>query len=307
MSTLIQQFQSPSNPDRSITYAHLNIGAQHTLIFCYGAASNSLVLSLYEPFLESHADLSLLCVDRWTQGKDAARTGPALLSELTSITLELLDSLKIDHFSIASHSAGVYQQLHLAQSAPTRVDHVFPISSHIPEPYTDSKIMNVMCSMPDFLFKPITKLDATMANTWIGKKFVGMMAKKDDEEKNDLYISSSENMKPIHERIITECAANPVRAEASNIDYRFGYGRIEGVKADFLTGLYRDSPVGITWYTSDGEVFFGPKCVERIAKDMDKVEVEIVNVPGATHADIYVRKDVWEGMYARMTRGREAS
>lgn len=307
MSSLIQQFQSPSNPNRSITYTHLNKGAQHTLLFCYGAAGNSLIISLYEPFLESHGDLSLLCVDRWTQGKDAARTGPAMLSELTSITLELLDLLKIDRFSIASHSAGVYQQLHLAQSAPTRVEHVFPISSHIPGPYTDSKIMNAMCSMPDFLFKPITKLDSTMANTWIGKTFVNMMAKKGGKEQDSLYVSSSEEMRLLHERIIVERATNPACDEALDLDYRFGYGRIEGVSADFLAGLYRDCPVGITWYTSDGEVFFGPKCVERISKDMDEVQVEIVNIPGATHADIHIRKDVWEGMYARMTQGREGS
>lgn len=303
MSNLIQQFQSTSNADRSITYAHLNKGAQHTLIFCYGAASNSLTLSLFEPFLESHPDLSLLCIDRWTQGKDAARTGLALLSELTTITLELLDSLEIAHFSIASHSAGVYQQLHLAECAPERVDHVFPISSHIPGTYTDSKVMNAMCSMPHSLFKYITRLDSSMANTWIGKAFVSIMAKA-DAEKDKLYISSSEKMKAIHERVIAERVA-PARAEASDVDYRFAYGRIEGVSVEFLTRLYRVCPVGITWYTSDGEVFFGPKCVERIAKDIEKAQVEIVNVPGATHTDIYVRKDVWEGMYAKMTKGRE--
>ncbi|KAJ5677925.1 uncharacterized protein N7477_003558 [Penicillium maclennaniae] len=259
MATLVQTFESPSNPNRSITYAHLNSGAQHTLLFCYGAASNSLTTTLYETFLESHADLSLLCVDRWTQGKDAARTGPALLSELTSITLELLDSLKIDHFSIASHSAGVYQQLHLAQSASERVEHVFPISSHIPGPYTDSKIMNAMCSMPDFLFKPITNLDSTMSNTFIGKTFVNMMAKKRGKDNDRLYVSSSENMRLVHERIIAERAINPVRAEASDVDYRFVYGRIEGINADYLAGLYRDCPVRITWYTSDGDVFFRTK------------------------------------------------
>jgi hypothetical protein len=204
------------------------------------------MLSLYEGFIQTHPDLSLLCIDRWTQGKDVARTGPALLSELTTVTLELLDSLNVDRFSIASHSAGVYQQLHLAQSAPGRVVYVFPISSHIPATYTQSKIMDAMCSMPDFLFKPITKLDSTLANSWIAKAFVGLMAKKADEGDKDVFVASSANMRAMHDRVIADRVTNRARAEALDVDHRFGYGRIEGVTVDFLTRLYQDCPVGIT-------------------------------------------------------------
>jgi pimeloyl-ACP methyl ester carboxylesterase len=143
-----------------------------------------------------------------------------------------------------------------------------------------------------------------MANTWIGKAFISIMAKA-DAEKDKLYISSSGKMKAVHEQVIAERMA-PARAEASDIDYRFVYGRIEEVSVESLAKLYRVCPVGITWYTSDGEVFFGPQFVEQIAKDLEKAQVEIVNVPGATHADIYVRKDVWESMYAKMTQGRES-
>ncbi|KAJ5223925.1 hypothetical protein N7468_008467 [Penicillium chermesinum] len=92
-------------------------------------------MGLYIPFSKIHPDLSLLCIDRWTQGPDAARSGPALLSELSSTTLELLDSLKVNTFSIAAHSAGVYQMLDLAEEAPGRTQHVFPISTHTPAPY----------------------------------------------------------------------------------------------------------------------------------------------------------------------------
>lgn len=63
----------------------------------------------------------LIPLHRPMDPRQRRRTGPALLSELTTITLELLDSLNVDRFSIASHSTGVYQQLHLAQRAPGRV------------------------------------------------------------------------------------------------------------------------------------------------------------------------------------------
>jgi hypothetical protein len=167
--------------------------------------------------------------------------------------------------------------------------------------------MDAMCSMPDFLFKPITKLDSTLANSWIAKAFVGLMAEKADEGDEDVVVASAANMRAMHDRVIADRVTTRARAEALDVDYRFGYGRIEGVTVDFLTRLYQDCPVGITWYTSDGDVFFGPKYAERIVKDMDRVRTEIINVPEATHADIYLRKDVWEAMHAKITEGRDAS
>lgn len=97
-------FNSALHSGRNISYFHLNEGAPHTLIFCYGASSSSLILDVYQPFVESHPALSLLCVDRWTQGSKVARSGQRLFSELSEITLELLDFLKIKRFSVAAHS-----------------------------------------------------------------------------------------------------------------------------------------------------------------------------------------------------------
>jgi hypothetical protein len=84
-----------------------------------------------------------------------------------------------------------------------------------------------------------------------------------------------------------------------------GYRRIEGIDDDVLADFYRDCSVDVTWYTSDGDVFFGPKSAERIVKEMNKVRSkQVVNVSEATHADIYLRTRVWEGMYATITGSR---
>lgn len=305
----IHQFHSPSTPDRTITYVHLNPGARHILLYCYGAGHTSLILNFYSKFLASHPDLSLLCIDRWTQGPSAARTGPALLSDLSAITLELLDLLKIEQFSIACHSAGVYQMFDLARHAPMRVGHVFPISSHIPVSYTGSKMMEAMCSMPGFMFRGITRLDSSLGESRVGKVLVGLMAKTTDGEGNkeeEVLVVSQADRKRVAQRIEEDSIQNKDRAEARaeqlNLDYRLGYRRIEGIDEDVLAGLYRDCSVDVTWYTSDGDVFFGPKSVERIIKEMNKVRSkQLVEVPEATHADIYLRTRVWEGMHATIT------
>lgn len=120
-------FISPSHPEHRIQYVQLNASGRHTILYCYGAGGRARDLTLYQDYLSNHApSISLLCVDRWTQGdKDkVSRSGPEL-SELSSITLELLDSLKIKKFSVAAHSAGAYHMLDLASRCKNRVEMSF--------------------------------------------------------------------------------------------------------------------------------------------------------------------------------------
>src|ERR1700712_1220797 len=129
-------FESHLNPGHHIHYVSLNPLAEHTFLFCYGAGGSSTFLNLFEDFLVTHPNLALLCVDRWVLGEPTT-SGQALLSSLSSITIELLDYLSIAKVSLAAHSAGVYQTLHLVSCYPERITGlVFPICAHIPAPFT---------------------------------------------------------------------------------------------------------------------------------------------------------------------------
>ncbi|KAJ6092944.1 hypothetical protein N7486_008233 [Penicillium sp. IBT 16267x] len=300
----VKTFDS-TTPNRTVSYVHLNQGAPHTLVYCYGAGGDSLQMGLFEPFLESHPDLSLICIDRWVQGKDAARTGPALLTELTTITLELLGTLNIDHFSIAAHSAGAYQMLDLARYAPPgRVEHVFPMCTQIPAAYTGSRIMESMCTMPVFLFKAVTKLDSGSAPKWLADLVIGLMAKNaDGKEDEGVFVISGEKKKLVLEQ--RDVGHEQIRNERLDLDYRLGYERVEGVTREVLTGLYRDCPIGMTWFTTDNDVFFGLESARRISKEM-KVKAEIIDVPGATHADVMLRTQVWDAMHLKIIHKTDA-
>ncbi|KAJ5947042.1 hypothetical protein N7466_000057 [Penicillium verhagenii] len=200
----VETFHSKTNPNRTVSYVHLNQDAPHTLLYCYGAGDDSRRMGQFALFLEAHPDLSLLCIDRWVQGKDAARAGPAIFTDLSTITLELLDSLNIGHFSIAAHSAGAYQMFDLARCAPPgRVEHVFPMCTHIPAAYTGSRIMQSMCTMPEYMFKFVTKLDSGAAPKWLEDVVVGFMAKKAGDGKGDdeIFVISNEKKKVVLEQI----------------------------------------------------------------------------------------------------------
>lgn len=299
----VQTFDS-ANSTRTVYYVHLNQGAPHTLVYCYGAGGSSFLIGLFEPFLDSHPDLSLICIDRWVQGKDAARTGPAILTELSTITLELLDTLNIDQFSIAAHSAGAYQMFDLARYAPQRVEHVFPICTHIPAAYTGSKIMEFMCTMPVFMFKAITKLDSGSAPKWLADMVIDLMTKSTDGNGNEgVWVISGERKKLVLEQ--KDTGRGHMRDERVDLDYRLGYERLEGVTREVLTDLYRGCPIDMTWFTTDNDVFFGLESARRMSKDI-KAKTEIVDVPGATHADVMLRTQVWDAMHRKIVREPEA-
>lgn len=83
------------------------------------------------------------------------------------------------------------------------------------------------------------------------------------------------------------------------------YAQLPGVKLDDPTGLWMKlkswPKVRVTWYTCDGDPFFGPSSVRGIVELLGKDRgIEVVNVPGASHSDIFWRTQVWEGMHKRI-------
>lgn len=182
-------------------------------------------------------------------------------------------------------------------SPPGRVEHIFPISTHIPAGYTGSKIMESMCTMPEWLFWVVTKLDSGVAPKWLEEFVMGFMG--GGEKEGELVLSSEERKRVVKE--LEGLRGGDGRfVERERIDYRMGYGRVEGITQEVLTDLYRDCLVEVVWFTTDGEVFFGPEPVKKISGEV-KARVEVVNVSEATHANIMLRTQVWDAIYAKIT------
>lgn len=302
MATDPVTFRSPSNSDWSVSYVHLNQGAEHSLIFCYGAACSATLVNVFHAFLASHQNMSLLCIDRWTQGESVSRHGPSLLLELSTITLELLDSLRIGRFSIAAHSAGVYQMLHLAKTAAVgRVENLFPIAAHIPAPFTGSRAMHYMCSIPNSVFKIVTTMDSMLGETFIDKAFTRLLTQKDHgQEADNAFLASKTSRERLLQQIRVDKTRVPAQAERLDLDYRLGYERITGIDRDFLVRLFTECTTDMTWFAADGDVFFGPASVDRIAQEMNEAKIQAVTIPEATHSDIYFRTRVWEMVFAKI-------
>jgi pimeloyl-ACP methyl ester carboxylesterase len=276
--------------------------AQHTLLFCYGAGGTSTFLSLFQDYLTTHPNLALLCIDRWVLSPHAT-SGPALLSSLSSLTIELLDHLTIAKISIAAHSAGVYQTLDLISRYPQRLTgHVFPICTHIPAPFTASKIMSCMCTMPGFLFAAVTTIDQ-LSDTKAERMWLRLIGSPKIERVDDGRFVDSKRLRSVLESYKPDGKEMVLRKERLDLDYRLGFSRIPGIKVEDLVGLYRSCKVDLVWFTCYADVFFGPASVERMAKEMKSCRVEVVLVEGACHSDIFLRSEVWERIYKRIMTG----
>jgi pimeloyl-ACP methyl ester carboxylesterase len=295
-------FNSSINPGHQIHYIRLNPSAQHTILFCYGAGGSSTSLTLFQDFLTTHPNLGMLSIDRWVLSPHAS-SDPSLLSHLSSLTIELLSSLSIAKISVAAHSAGIYQALDLVNRYPNLITGpVFPIAAHIPAPYTASKIMSWMCTMPGFLFSAVGSIDQ-LSDTKAERLWLRLIGSPKIENLDDGKFVYTKKLRAILEGYEPEGRERVMVKERLDVDYRLGYSRVPGIKVEDLVGLYTGCKVGLVWFTCQADVFFGPASVERIAKDMKSCKVESVLVEGACHSDIYFRSEVWEKIYERVTTG----
>ncbi|KAF2161501.1 hypothetical protein M409DRAFT_59196 [Zasmidium cellare ATCC 36951] len=297
-------FPSTRHPGRKILYRRLTgPDVKHTLLFCYGAGSHSALTTLFKPFLDQHPDLEILCVDRWalpvptvTSSSSVSRSGLGIFEELTDITIELLQSLNISELSMAAHSAGVYQMLHLAQSCqeiPTlRVTHLFPLCTHIPASFCGSQFLDWMRVMPSPLFKTLTRVDSSFGESWLGTWMAGVNTKS---------IATAQSRKQLSNY---KASADETRArsERQDLDYRIIYEHFEGIDHGQLVNIYRALTMlapktKVVWFTSDRDAFFGPSSVSRLLLEIQaESDVEVFVVDGATHADIHESRDVWENI-----------
>lgn len=307
-------FTSLRHPSRRIFYRRLTgPDAKQTLLLCYGAGSHSALITLLEPLLDQHPDLEILCVDRWTlpvpttvtSSSSVSRSGLAIFEELSDITIELLQSLNIFELSIAAHSAGVYQMLHLAQSCqeiPTlSVTHLFPLCTHIPASFCGSQFLDWMRVMPDLLFKTLTRVDSSFGESWLGTWMAG---------RNSKSIATAQSRKQLSSY---KASADETRArlERQDLDYRIIYEHFEGIDHGQLVKIYRvlamlAPTTRVVWFTSDRDALFGPSSVSRLLQEVQaNSDVEVFVVDGATHSDIHESMDVWENVSQSLGLGKK--
>ena len=192
-------------------------------------------------------------------------------------------------------------------AGPARVKNIFPICTHIPAPFTSSKTMSQMCTMPEFLFTTITKLDSSLSDTPIERLFLRAVgSKKADRADRDLFVDTPQ-LRDLIAAYKPSPAQLAISTERKSLDYRLGYCRIPGITSEVLNALYIDLQLGpevrLTWFTGEADIFFGPASVQRVIGKMKSgKDVEVVSVEGASHSDIYFRTEVWEGMYRRILK-----
>ncbi|KAJ6155254.1 hypothetical protein N7470_005820 [Penicillium chermesinum] len=155
--------------------------------------------------------------------------------------------------------------------------------------------------MPGFLFRALTKADSSIGSTWVGKTMDRMLSGTEKEDGGSKFVCSRTEREAVFDSIALEKVGSKASAERLQLDYDLGYNRLAGVPVEVLMRLYRDCTVDTTWYTTHGDVFFGPETVGAVKKEMGKASVDLVDVPGSTHADIYMRTEVWERMYRMIT------
>lgn len=293
-------FISSLNPFHSTTYVYLHPGASLTILFCPGAGSPVVCLNRLAPFTAKNPSVSILTVQRWTQGPSCSRSAPKLLEELTSITRELLTHLNIQKLdAVVCHSAGIYQLLHFSITYPAMVGRVFPISPHIPNRWTDSRVMNAMCTMPEAVFRVIAAVDCADLGPWANKLTgTGRIG--------DNFICDKQIMEEIRNYMGKPSAEDRRRQkETIDVDYKLGYGRVDGAGVMVLEEMFVEHPqvVGMTWITCRGDIFFGPESVDRARRDMTAGSaIEVLLVEGAVHGDIWQRWFVWDEILKRILK-----
>lgn len=121
------------------------------------------------------------------------------------------------------------------------IERCFALAPHIPAPYTDSRAMSLMCTMPSPLFSLITKLDSGLPNTAVGKFLINLtgISKTLPREDDGTFVDnvSLRELVEKHEGCLSK-EEQERRRRRLDLDYRLGYTRIEGIGMDFLTGLF---------------------------------------------------------------------
>lgn len=314
----LQFFQSPSDPSRWIQYRQLNKGAKHTLVFCYGAGPSSEDLTLFQDFTAAHKDLSVLCIDRWVHRCPPNTPGWAdpvdryhvsgIFSDLTSVSVELLDSLGVHEFSVAGHSAGGMVIMAFVRdfASSGRLKFVFPMCAHMPPPWPESAMLERVATMSEWMFTLSMSVNRIPEIPVLGPLVLKMMGSKRDPDREQEEFVDGVEVRRLHRAYKADEVQTKVDRERYQLDVRMCMGRIEGLDLEYLRGLYRGigktkELTKIVWFTTDNDIFVGPQTVGRLLKEVDREDIEVINVKDATHADIWLQRCVWDRMYQEMS------
>jgi pimeloyl-ACP methyl ester carboxylesterase len=237
----------------------------------------------FQDFAKEHTTIAFLTIDRWPR-LDHSIKDASVLDSLTEFTVDLLDSLGIQQTTIAAHSAGVYQQLHLAQLIPSRVKALHFIAVHIPAQFLDSKAAKLLLQVPEPIFTLVKIIDSK-GLIWMNK-----LGLRDSTRNPSQYYQAHLGNAVIDAEMDR---VSDTDTEARDIDYALTWQRLKGIDGDVLLSLFQNCTRPVTWYTSYQDVLFGPLAVDRIRVLMKKTSVDVEIVDDTNHANIYRRKDVW--------------
>lgn len=146
--------------------------------------------------------------------------------------------------------------------------------------------------MPEPLFRTITRFDSGFGEFWLGKWIAGLNSKSAATAQSRKELSN-------YKALADETRA---RSERQDIDYRIIYEHFEGIDQRQLVKIYSvlaesASTTKVVWFTSDRDAFFGPSSVSRLLDEIQaRSRVQLSVVEGATHANIYENRDVWESI-----------
>jgi pimeloyl-ACP methyl ester carboxylesterase len=278
-------------------YALLNRGANKTILFCPGAGGNCIMLSWLQQFAMEHPEIAFITIVRWPRTNLSIRDASYLLDQLTSYTIDLLDTLHIDQVTVVSHSAGVYQQLHLAQEHPGRVKSLDFIATHIPAAYLASRTVSVLPRLPESVFNLIKIVDSK-GISWLNR--LGLRGSVwNPHQFYSIHLGSASIDKLVDQNMLDN-VNDAARLDARDKDYALSWQRLEGMDEQTLANLYKKCRAPVIWYTSPSDVYFGPEAVERIRAEMSQTTVDVRHVDQARHANIYRRIDIWQEIISQV-------
>lgn len=215
-----------------------------------------------------------------------------MLNELADLMAEVLDHLNIKQVSLIFHSAGAYQALSFAARHPDRVYLAFPACAHLSFMVTDSRLMRWVVKAPEPILKFVSKLDGGPIGKFVLTHFLS--------SPNDERLITSPHIEQQLEKHQMTDLENQMYQERYFSDYNMCFDRYPGLPSEKLLDLYYDCPKDLVWFSTTKEVFFDPKLIKRITPNFRKAKVECIEIEGAIHGNIQIRKDVWEEIYRRI-------
>lgn len=231
--------------------------------------------------------------DRWTINSSRA-SGPNMLTDYANILLELLDALHIPNVALVAHSAGTYATLTMVDAWPKdRVLSLFFMCAAVPNGISQNKLLGLVSALPPFVLRLVTFFNSS--------PLVRRLAVASGSQLVPVSTRGSEYV-PVTAEVERALAAHELEVgnrETLQLDMSMVFGHLPELGLDELRERLVSCEKDITWYTTKNDLFMGPEVVRKCKDVMKRCRVEIVAVDSAVHADIFMRRWVWDDIVRR--------